>query len=252
MPVPESDSAGATVTVDSRQPVLTLTNVTKRYGGIVATDDVSLHIYRGERVGLIGPNGAGKTTLIRLISGEEIATKGGIRLLGADVTRQPLHRRIRQGLARTFQITELFPALTVRENLLLGRGPRGEGQDWRAAAEMFALDGFAETPVGELGYGRQRQVELAMSLMREPELLLLDEPAAGLDGEDRRRVRDIIAQLPAKLTLVLIEHDVDLVMATTDRILCLSQGSLIADDTPERVASDPRVKKLYLGAGDRH
>jgi branched-chain amino acid transport system ATP-binding protein len=236
---------------DRDDAAISLRSVSRRYGGITAIDDVTLSISRGERVGLIGPNGAGKTTLVKLISGEVRPSSGSIELLGADVTRKKLHGRARQGLARTFQITELFPELTVRENLTLGAGPNAKNPDWRSAAKTFGLEDFSEQPVKTLGYGQQRQVELAMSLMQDPKILLLDEPAAGLDTDDRSRVREIIERLPGDLTLLLIEHDVDLVLSVSSRVVCLAQGALVADETPAEIANNPEVKRIYLGAGKR-
>ena len=236
---------------DRDDTAISLRSVSKRYGGITAIDEVTLSISRGERVGLIGPNGAGKTTLVKLISGEVRPSSGSIELLGADVTRAKLHGRARHGLARTFQITELFPELTVRENLTLGAGPSAKNPDWRSAAKTFGLEYFSEQPVNTLGYGQQRQVELAMSLMQDPKILLLDEPAAGLDSDDRSRVREIIERLPGDLTLLLIEHDVDLVLSVSSRVVCLAQGALVADETPAEIANNPEVKRIYLGAGKR-
>ena len=161
-------------------------------------------------------------------------------------TAEPGH-----GLARTFQITELFPELTVRENLTLGAGPGAKNPDWRSAAKTFGLEDFSGKAVKTLGYGQQRQVELAMSLMQDPKILLLDEPAAGLDSDDRRRVRQIIERLPGDLTLLLIEHDVDLVLSVSSRVVCLAQGALVADETPAEIANNPEVKRIYLGAGKR-
>ena len=230
---------------------ISLRGVSRRYGGITAIAQLDLEVGRGERVGLIGPNGAGKTTLVKLISGEVPPSEGSIALLGADVTKEKVHGRARHGLARTFQITELFPGLSVRENLLLGAGPRAKNLDWRSAAATFGLEDFSEQPVNTLGYGQQRQVELAMSLMQKPQILLLDEPAAGLDSDDRRRVRGIIERLPDDLTLLLIEHDVDLVLSVSSRVLCLAQGSMVADESPAEIALNPEVKRIYLGAGKR-
>lgn len=226
-----------------------LHDVTKRFGGLAAVADVTLRVERGERVGLIGPNGAGKTTLIKLIAGEETATSGRIGLLGRDVTKRPAYARARSGLGRTFQITELFFELTVRENLVLAEGNRAGGGDWKAVADRFHLGPRLEKPVGLLGYGEQRQLELAMALVRQPEVLLLDEPAAGLDADARAAIRQLIADLPKELALLIIDHDVDLIMSVSERVVCMANGRIIADASPEQVVADPRVREQYLGVG---
>lgn len=226
-----------------------LRDVTKRFGGLAAVADVTLRVERGERVGLIGPNGAGKTTLIKLIAGEERVTSGRLGLLGRDVTKLPPYARARLGLGRTFQITELFFELTVRENLILAEGSRARRGDWRAVADRFRLGSQLEKPVGLLGYGEQRQLELAMALVRPLEVLLLDEPAAGLDAEARAAIRQLISDLPKELALLIIDHDIDLIMSVSKRVVCMANGRIIADSSPEQVVADPRVRDQYLGVG---
>lgn len=235
--------------VDDGVYALDLQNVTKRFGGLAAVSDVSLRVERGERVGLIGPNGAGKTTLVKLMAGEETATTGRIGLLGQDVTKEPAYARARFGLGRTFQITELFFELTVRENLLLAQRGRGGHGSWNSIAETFGLRPQLGKPVGHLGYGEQRQLELAMALVRRPDVLLLDEPAAGLDADARAVIRQLIADLPKDLTLLIIDHDVDLIMSVSQRVVCMANGSIIADASPEAVVADPLVREQYLGVG---
>lgn len=236
--------------LDGGAYALDLRNVTKRFGGLAAVSDVSLRVERGERIGLIGPNGAGKTTLIKLMAGEFLATTGQVSLLGQEVTKEPAHVRARIGLGRTFQITELFFELTVRENLLLAeRGRSGQG-GWKPIADRFGFGAaHLDKPVGFLGYGEQRQLELAMALVRRPDVLLLDEPAAGLDADARTVIRQLIADLPEELTLLIIDHDVDLIMSVSQRVVCMANGSIIADGSPEAVVADPHVREQYLGVG---
>ena len=230
-------------------PAVDLKGVTKRFGGLAAVSNVDLRVNRGERVGLIGPNGAGKTTLIKLVAGQEEVSDGRIHLLGRDVTKDPAHVRARFGLGRTFQITELFFELTVRENLLLGEGGRAGHGDWTAVARMFGLESQLEKPVATLGYGEQRQLELAIALVRQPSVLLLDEPAAGLDADARSTIRRLIAGLPEDLTLIIIDHDVDLIMSVSRRVVCMANGEIIADAEPDKVVADPHVREQYLGLG---
>lgn len=233
--------------------VLRLENLTRYYGGIRAVQDVSLTVSKGERLGLIGPNGAGKTTLVRLISGEVQPTEGRILIGRKDVTSLSQARRARHGLARTFQITELFSDLTVTENLFLAAANRTRraavASVVKKAAEQTGISDVLTERISNLGYGRQRQVELAMALAQGPELMLLDEPAAGLDAKDRDRVVDVMSSLSGELTVILIEHDVDLVVRLCNRVVCLAQGRVIADSTPEEIIRDPRVRDLYLGGG---
>lgn len=240
--------------MSSSAPALELEGVSRFYGGVRAVQDVTLRVGRGERLGLIGPNGAGKTTLVRLISGEVRPSRGSIRIEARDVTNLGLARRARLGMSRTFQITELFPSLSVAENLRLGGGLQSSSlADKEAYAESIARncgvwDIYSET-VASLGYGRQRQVELAVALMQKPQIMLLDEPAAGLDAADRARVADVVRALPGDMTTVLIEHDVDLVVSLCSRVICLAQGEIVADASPQDIVKDERVRELYLGGG---
>jgi branched-chain amino acid transport system ATP-binding protein len=244
-------------------PALTLMDVSKAFGGIRAVDGVSLQVQPGERRALIGPNGAGKTTLFHLISGELPLTAGRILLFGQDVTRLPPHRRAALGLARTYQITNLFPQLTVLDNCLLAvqaltpiklhlHRPlsRYPGLFERARAVLAAV-GLADKEgerVRHLSHGEQRQLELALALAGQPKLLLLDEPTAGLSPAESQLITALLKRLDARLTLLIIEHDMDVAFALADRITVLHYGKVIADGLAEAVKADPLVQRLYLGS----
>ena len=242
--------------------VLRLEGVTRRYGGVCAVDDVSLDVAGGERHVVIGPNGAGKTTLFKLVSRLEPCSDGRIRLFGKDVTRTPPHRVAHMGIARTYQITQVFQALTVLENVLLAvQGPlkvkfrmlrpalgqRGLVDKARSVLDRVGLAGSEERLAGELGHGRQRQLELGLALASDPKLLLLDEPAAGLSGGDRGMIRELITGLPEDITVLLIEHDMELALGLADRVTCLHNGAKVAEGTPEEIKADERVQDIYLG-----
>jgi branched-chain amino acid transport system ATP-binding protein len=223
--------------------VLALEGVGREYGGLRALDDVSFSVDTGERVGVIGPNGAGKSTLFRVISGSERASSGRIELDGSDVGRVSPRRRALMGVGRTFQITELFGTLTVRENLLLA----ARRVDFADVVERFGLGGWVDTTVGELGYGQQRLVELAVTFASGARLLLLDEPAAGLGAAERVMISEAISGLPTDVTVLLIEHDIDLVLGLVQRVLCLASGRLVADCPAAEVRTHPAVREVYLG-----
>jgi branched-chain amino acid transport system ATP-binding protein len=223
--------------------VLALEGVGREYGGLRALDDVSFSVDTGERVGVIGPNGAGKSTLFRVISGSERTSSGRIELDGSDVGRVSPRRRALMGVGRTFQITELFGTLTVRENLLLA----ARRVDFADVVERFGLGGWVDTTVGELGYGQQRLVELAVTFASGARLLLLDEPAAGLGAAERVMISEAISGLPTDVTVLLIEHDIDLVLGLVQRVLCLASGRLVADCPAAEVRTHPAVREVYLG-----
>jgi branched-chain amino acid transport system ATP-binding protein len=240
---------------------LVLTNITKYYGGLAALTDVNLSIAVGERRALIGPNGAGKTTLFKLISGEERPTRGGIRLFGTDVTGLSAHKRIKLGLGRTYQITNVFPQLTVEQNILLAM----QGLSWRKfnmwssestaamrklvneVLERLHLFDSAQWRASELSYGQQRQLELALAIVEKPAVMLLDEPAAGLSSAERAIIADLVQSLPRTLTIVLIEHDMDLTLKLVDSVSCLHNGVVIAEDTPDAIQQNELVQSIYLG-----
>jgi branched-chain amino acid transport system ATP-binding protein len=242
--------------------VLDVDCVSRRFGGLVALDRVSLAVASGDRLAVIGPNGAGKTTLFRLIAGEVRPTTGAVRLFGRDVTRAPAHRRARMGLSRTFQVSNLFPTLTVEENVSLaahGRDPRRWRFWWplsrrdeqsRRGAELLAragLDRRRGARVAELSHGEQRQLEIAMALVAGPRLLLLDEPFAGLSAAERPVLSELISSLPDGLAILLIEHDVRLALALCKRVLCLDRGRPVAAGTPDELRADERVHAVFLG-----
>lgn len=244
------------------ETALVLENVTIAFGALKAVDDVSLSVKRGERRAIIGPNGAGKTTLFNAITGVFPPTSGRITFEGKDVTRMPAQKRARLGMSRTFQITNLFPTMTVEENMQLalrGTDPSKfsmlgstrltpEEQDRVASAlRMSRLEERGSVAVNELSYGEQRQLEMAMALVSRPRLLLLDEPAAGLSPAERVMVADIIRSLPHDLTMVLIEHDMELVLNLVDWVTCLNNGQLLAEGSPEEIRTNQHVQDVYLG-----
>jgi len=245
-------------------PALETIALDKRFGGLTATDNVSFRLEAGARHALIGPNGAGKTTLINLLTGVLSPSAGSIRLGGQDITNASPNRRVRLGLARTFQISQLFPAITPFEAIGLAVSERmGLGWNfWRVAgtrpkvvSEIFDLaarfgltDVLGET-TSTLPYGKQRLLEIALAFACKPKVLLLDEPAAGVPEAERHEILAIVAALPREVSVLLIEHDMDLVFAFADRISVLVNGALFTEGAPDEVAKDPRVKAVYLGEG---
>jgi len=232
--------------------LLEVTGLTKRFGGIVAVNAVDLRIAEGQVFGLIGPNGAGKTTLINLVSGHFRADGGSIRLANADVTGLRMDQLARRGIARTFQSIRLFKGLTVMENALLGAFVRGSSPALaRAALERLGLSKRADALAGELAYGDQRRLEIARALASQPRLLILDEPAAGMNPTESAALRDLLRALAAEgVTIILIEHDVRLVMGASERVAVLNFGRKIAEGTPAEVQADAAVREAYLGADD--
>jgi branched-chain amino acid transport system ATP-binding protein len=243
---------------------LVLSSVERRFGGVVAVAGVTLSVAPGSRHGIIGPNGAGKTTLFNVISGELAATGGRIELFGQDITRMAPARRAGLGLGRTYQITRTFATLTVRENLTLAvHGLRGSKfsmlRPWRRyteqgavvneLAEQFELTHRLDFPAADLSHGEQRQLEVALALALEPRLLLLDEPGAGLSPRERVMMRALLERLPAHLTLVMIEHDMELVREVVERITVLHLGRVVAEGGTAEVQSDEHVREIYLGSG---
>jgi ABC-type branched-subunit amino acid transport system ATPase component len=236
--------------------------LTRHFGALTATDDVSFAIQPGARQALIGPNGAGKTTLINLLTGVIKPTAGQVWLAGRDVTHLASSARVRIGLSRTFQINQLFPDMTPAESLALAISERnGSGADfWRALgsrsaivaeiAELlarFGLEADMDLPTRKLAYGKQRLLEIALALATRPRVLLLDEPAAGVPEEERRDILAALAALPSDVAILLIEHDMDLVFNFADRISVLVAGRLLAEGAPETIAADERVRAVYLG-----
>ncbi len=242
---------------------LELQGVSRRFGGLVAVRDVSLALEPGERRAIIGPNGAGKTTLFNLITGDLRPTNGTIRFFGRDVTTLPPYQRIRLGLARTYQTPLVFPRLSVAENLYLAlrgvrpwrlsvRFPRRsdpEFQEVTALAEQVGLAHALRALAGALSHGEQRQLELGMALASRPRLLLLDEPAAGLSPGEREHLTTLLLALDPGMTVLLIEHDMDVAFQVAQRVTVLHEGSVIAEGTPEEIAANPIVQQVYLGGG---
>src|SRR5947209_6683400 len=243
-------------------PVLEIRGLVKQFGGIVATNDVTLSVEKGARHALIGPNGAGKTTIINMLTGVLRPTGGSILLEGRDITGLEPHKRVQLGIARTFQINQLFADLTPLETIGLAVSERMElgRQWWRLVGSkgividesVEILDRFNLTEVMDehtatLPYGKQRLLEIALAIACRPNVLLLDEPAAGVPEAERHGILDAVAALPSDVTVLLIEHDMDLVFSFADRISVLVNGELFVEGTPEEVAQDPRVKAVYLG-----
>ncbi len=247
--------------------LLEIDSLTKRFGGVVASDAISLAVPRGELHAVIGPNGAGKTTLIGELSGEIAPDDGRIRFEGGDVTLLPSWRRSRLGLARSFQITSLFADFTALDNVALAvqahaghsfrfwRPARGEArlrEPARAALARVGLASRADVLVAKLSHGEQRQLEIAMALATGPRLLLLDEPMAGMGPEESGRMVATLRALKGELTILLIEHDMEAVFALADRITVLVYGRIIASGPPEAIRADAQVRQAYLGEETRH
>ncbi len=248
-------------------PLLELDGLTRRFGGLVAVNAVSMRVAAGEVRAVIGPNGAGKSTLFNLITGVLATSEGEARLDGARLTGLPAHRICQRGLARTFQITALYPEMTVRENASLAAQAR-EGRRWQpwggrsvfaaasrrgdAALERLGLGPLADRPAGLLSHGDQRLLEIAMALAQAPRVLLLDEPTQGLSVQETARAVDTLAGLFAAgaMTVLLVEHDMDVVFRLAHAITVLHRGAVIADGPPDAVRADPVVQRAYLGGLD--
>jgi branched-chain amino acid transport system ATP-binding protein len=244
------------------EPILTLCDVVVAFDALRAVDGVSLTVPRGQRRAIIGPNGAGKTTLFNAIAGFLPPTAGRIAFDGHDVTRLPPHRRAWLGVSRTFQITNLFPHLSVADNMLLalrGRSRRkfslfgrpdvdsAEAPQVAAALEAVRIAARADVMVKDLSYGEQRQLEIALSLVTSPRLLLLDEPAAGLSPSERTMVAGIIRSLERDITVVLIEHDMDLALGLVDLVTCMFEGRVLVEQSPDEIRRNKQVQEVYLG-----
>jgi len=241
---------------------LTVAGLAKSFGGLRVTDGVDLVIDPGERRLIIGPNGAGKTTLFNQITGEIAPDTGSVTLFGQDITRVPCRRRAHLGMARTYQIITLFPQDTILHNVtlaLLGLSPlrwnpfatlarrRDLAERGRAALARVGLDHIAERPLAQTSYGERRRVEIAMALAQEPRVLLLDEPFAGLSIDERRDVQRLLMAIPRDVTLVMIEHNMDVALDLADRITLLHFGKVIVEGTRAEVVADPHTREVYLG-----
>ncbi len=244
------------------EPILQTTDLVKRFGGLVATDHVSLSLVPGELHAIIGPNGAGKTTLVAQLSGEMAPTAGRVRFDGQDITDLPMPRRARLGLVRSFQITSICPEFSALDNVAMAVQARlGHSfHFWRNARtdpalivparrvlEQVDLAARADVPAGLLSHGEQRQLEVAIALATEPKLLLLDEPMAGMGREESQRMVSFLQTLKRRYTILLIEHDMDAVFALADRISVLVYGKVIATGLPDEVRANPEVQHAYLG-----
>jgi branched-chain amino acid transport system ATP-binding protein len=243
-------------------PALRTEKLRKSFGGIHATQDVSLTVQNGARHALIGPNGAGKTTLVNLLTGVLDASAGKIELHGEDITRLPAHQRVRRGLVRTFQINQLFANMSPLETLTLVIAQRdgGGAHLWRALgrhapqvdeaaalAQRFHLADAMHRKTRVLPYGKRRLLEIAIAVAARPRVLLLDEPVAGVPAGESREILDTLAALPGDVTVLLIEHDMDLVFRFATYMSVLVNGALFAQGEPGEIARDPRVKAVYLG-----
>jgi len=244
------------------EPLLTIERLSKRFGGITASDNVSLAVPEGELHAVIGPNGAGKTTLIAQLTGELTPQGGRIGFSGRDITSLPAYQRSLMGLARSFQITSLFLDFTALDNVALAvqahaghsfrfwRDARSEAalrEPARAALQRVGLDGRADALVANLSHGEHRQLEIAMALATQPRMLLLDEPMAGLGAEESARMVALLRELKREVTMLLVEHDMEAVFALADRISVLVYGRIIASDAPARIKANAAVQQAYLG-----
>ena len=242
--------------------MLSLRKLSKRFGGVVAVDDVDLDVAAGEIHALIGPNGAGKTTLIGLISGGIRYDSGEIRFLERPMTNLPAHDRVRAGVARSYQITSIFRRFTVLDNLALAVQARSgtSFSFWKPVAEETALFDEARSIAAQVGlapkidflasslaHGEQRALEVGLALATRPQLVLLDEPMAGMGPEESKRMIELIGRIRSQVTVLLVEHDMDAVFRLADRISVMVNGRLIASDSPEKIRMDPEVRKAYLG-----
>jgi len=246
---------------------LSASGLIKNFGGLIATNNVSLNLKKGARHALIGPNGAGKTTFVNLLTGVLRPSTGSIHLDGRDITKLSIHERSARGLVRTFQINQLFETLSPLETLaavvsernglgariwqLLGTDP-GIIERCHELLEQFRLLDVMDRPTKQLPYGKRRQLEIAIALACNPRVLLLDEPVAGVPANERGVLLDIIDALPKDISILLIEHDMDLVFSFATRITVLVNGSLLMEADPHTVSNDPRVKEVYLGQGSVH
>ena len=237
-------------------------NLAKVFGGLRAVDGVTLSVAPGERRALIGPNGAGKTTLFHCITGTLRPSSGRVRLFGHDVTRLPEHRRTKLGMGRTFQITNVFADLTLSENMalaIIGTDRRkwvvhrplsafpAVREQALAGLEAVGLKERADHPVRLLSYGERRQLELALALDTRPKVLFLDEPCAGLSPSERQRIFAMVRALPRDITVVMIEHDMDVALGLADRVTVMNRGQVMAEGTPEEVQANPQVRDVYFG-----
>lgn len=244
--------------------ILKVSGLNKAFGALKATDDLNLDIEAGTIHGLIGPNGAGKTTAINQLSGEMFADKGSVIFDGQDVTKIPIHKRAKLGLQRSYQITSLFPEFTALDNVALAvQATDGHSfKFWNKARldptlidpamrylEQVGMSELAHVPVTDLAHGQQRQLEVAMTLATRPKMLLLDEPMAGMGQSESQSMMEVLRPLKGKITILMVEHDMDVVFALADRISVLVRGHCIVTGTPDEIRSNKEVRTAYLGEG---
>jgi branched-chain amino acid transport system ATP-binding protein len=252
----------APTTVTSAEPTLRLRGVGRRFGGLVAVQNVDLDVTHGERRAILGPNGAGKTTLFNVISGDLAATSGTVELFGEDVTHVPARKRTRRGLARTYQQSRMLLGLSVEDSIylsILGVGaghlrpvllPRKDGavrERARDAARRAAIDHKLSELVGNLSHGEHRQVAIAMALASTPKVLMLDEPASGLSRGERQLLTELLLALERDITLILIEHDMDVALRVAEQVTMMHDGRVIVEGTPDEIRANELVHDLYLG-----
>jgi branched-chain amino acid transport system ATP-binding protein len=255
--------ADAATSADGAAPILRLRGVGRRFGGVHAVRDVNLEVRPGERRAILGPNGAGKTTLFNLISGEFPPSAGSVELFGEDVTGAPARKRARMGLSRTFQTSRLFLGLSVEDNLYLAVLGVKEGhlrmvpsradgelrESARAMAEAVGLSSRLRSLVADLSHGEQRQLEVGMARASNPKLMMLDEPAAGLSRAERGKLTELLLSLDPAITLILIEHDMDVALRVAQWVTMMHDGAVIVEGTPDEIRADQTVHDLYLGTG---
>jgi len=257
------DSVAQRLSAVGAGAALELRGVTRLFGALIALSDVTLTVRPGERRAVLGSNGAGKTTLFNCITGDFPPSSGTIRFFGEDVTHFPPYERIRRGLRRTYQISALFPGLTVHDNVYLAcrgvsRGRysliRPRANDALAAAadalvQAVHLSAIRDRKVAELAYGQQRQLEIALALAGAPRFILFDEPAAGLSPTERAELVEILTSLPAHIGYIIIEHDMDVALRVVESVTMMHNGRIFKEGSPGEIESDPEVQELYLGGG---
>jgi len=255
--------AAPATSAERAEPILRLRGVGRRFGGVHAVRDVDLEVRPGERRAILGPNGAGKTTLFNLISGEFPPSAGSVELFGSDVTREPARKRARMGLSRTFQTSRLFLGLSVEDNLYLSILGVHEGHfrlvknqrdsemrdRARRIAEAVGLADVLDVLVSELSHGEQRQLEVGMARASDPKLMMLDEPAAGLSRAERVKLTETLLKLDPAITLILIEHDMDVALRVAEWVTMMHDGRVIVEGTPDEIRANQTVHDLYLGSG---
>ena len=236
--------------------ILETRGLTKTYAGLHANTDIDFTLARGRVTALIGPNGAGKSTFVGMVSGRTPATRGQVFFEGRDISALPAHKRIQLGLAYTFQITSIFPGLSLHENValaarrILGGDPKRTDEKVRAVLQRVGIDDRADQIAGDLSYGHQRLLEIAMGLAQDPKIFILDEPTQGLAESEVQDFITLIRALAGETTILLIEHNMKVVMAAADHITVLDQGMVLANGTPEEIHANPAVQAAYLGTTD--